>query len=719
MQIEQLIAKMTLAEKIGQMSQFNGMDGEISEEFKEKIRKGLVGSVLNEVNLHKINEIQRIAVEESRLGIPLLIGRDVIHGFKTILPIPLGQAASFNPEIIKEGARMAAIEARSSGINWTFAPMIDITRDPRWGRIAECLGEDPFLTAVLGPAMVSGFQGDLGSKGNIAACAKHFAAYGAAEGGRDYNTVTVPENELRDVYLPPFKACVDNDVATFMSAFNEINGVPATGNEFLTRQILRDEWNYKGFVVSDYESVTQQVVHGHTPNNKAAAAQAVKAGVDMEMVSTSYADHIEELLSEGVITQQQIDDSVRAILNVKFRLGLFSNAQTDPSNFPEWVNDEHRAVAKNAALQSLVLLKNDKNILPLRSGLKDIAVIGPLADAPHDQLGTWVFDGDKKHSVTPLQAIKEQTSGKAVVHFAKGLENSRSKDTSGFSEALEAAKRSDIILLFLGEEAILSGESHCRADINLPGAQELLAAELAATGKPVVTVILAGRPLTIRNIVNTTDAVIYAWHPGTMAGPAISDILFGKEIPSGKLPVTFPTHVGQIPMYYAHKNTGKPATSKSWEKIDDIPADAAQLSIGNTSHYLDEGFEPLFPFGYGLSYTMFDYSNLKLVETRVKMDNPVQISVDVKNSGDYDAVEVAQLYVRDLYADRTRPVRELKGFRRVFIRKGETLNIQFELKSQDLAFHNRQMKKVTEPGQFQVWIGGNSNAELTAFFELE
>ena len=717
--VSNLLSRMTVQEKIGQMSQFNGFGGTIPDDFKDKLRAGLVGSVLNEVNTETLNEMQRIAVEESRLGIPLLIGRDVIHGFKTILPIPLGQAATWNPGLVEKGARMAALEARSQGINWTFAPMIDITRDPRWGRIAECLSEDPYLTSVLGAAMVKGFQGDsLNEKSQLAACAKHFAGYGAAEGGRDYNTASIPENELRDVYLPPFRAALDAGVATMMSAFNEVNGVPATGNEFLTQQILREEWQFQGFVVSDWESVIQQVVHGFTESQKEAAAQAIRAGIDMEMASTSYAQYIQELLDENIIPIDIIDQSVARILRVKMLLGLFDNPYTDSSKFPELVSDDHRQIAKRVATQSLVLLQNINNVLPVSKSSKSIAVIGPLADAPHDQLGTWIFDGDKKHSITPLQSIRKLFENSTKVVFAKGLEISRTKDQSGFGEAIEAAKQAEVVLLFLGEESILSGESHSRADIGLPGAQVELVEAIAKTGKPIVAVILAGRPLTIRDILDKVDALLYAWHPGTMAGPAIADVLFGDVSPSGKLPVTFPTHVGQIPMYYAHKNTGKPPTPESWVKMDDIPVGAFQLSIGNTSHYLDEGYEPLYPFGFGLSYTTFEYKNIQLSAKQVRMGESITLSVEVINTGNFDGDEVVQLYVRDLFADRTRPVRELKGFKRITLKKGQSDTVTFEIETDDLAFHNRQMKLVTEPGEFQVWVGGDSRATLTTNFEI-
>ncbi len=718
--INALLAEMTLAEKIGQMSQFNGFGPKIPDDFKNKLRKGLVGSVLNEVNPETVNEMQRIAVEESRLQIPLIIGRDVIHGFKTILPIPLGQAATWNPDLIEQGARMAATEAASVGINWTFAPMIDITRDPRWGRIAESLGEDPWLNSRLAEAMIHGFQGnDLKQKGTIAACAKHFAGYGAAEGGRDYNTASIPENELRDVYLPPFKAAVDAGVATFMSAFNEVNGVPASGNKFLLDQILRREWGFDGFVVSDWASVEQLAEHGFAEDKKESAELAIRAGVDMEMASTTYADYCAPLVAEGKLSETDLDEAVRRILRIKFQLGLFENPYTNQDDFPEILNENHRALAKKAAVQSVVLLQNNDQRLPLsKANLKNVAVIGPLADAPHEQLGTWIPDGEARHAVTPLTAIRNYLNPQVNVHFAHGLDYSRSKSTTGFGKALEAAQRSDVILLFLGEESILSGEAHCRADISLPGAQEALVSALHETGKPIVAVIMAGRPLTIRPILPQIDALLYAWHPGTMGGPALSDLIFGIENPSGKLPVTFPTTVGQIPIYYAHKNTGKPPTKKSWVKMEDIPVGTTYIADAFTAHYLDEGFEPLFPFGFGLSYTSFKYADIRIPRQEIEPGEIPEITVNVSNTGKYAGEEVVQLYIRDLVGDRTRPVRELKGFKRIALEPGQTRKVHFKLNTDALAFHNRKMQKVTEPGQFRVWIGGDSKAELSASFTI-
>jgi beta-glucosidase len=563
--VNELIAQMTLEEKIGQLVQKNG------DSFSDSlVRSGGLGSVLNLVNVDEINRIQAIAVEESRLGIPILFARDVIHGFKTIMPIPLGQAASWNPQLIRKGAEIASIEARSSGIRWTFAPMIDVTRDPRWGRIAESFGEDPYLTSVLAKASVEGYQGDnLAHKNALVACAKHLAAYGAAEAGRDYHTVTLPENELRDVYLPPFKAAVDAQAGTFMNAFNEINGIPATGHELLLRQILRGEWSYDGMVVSDWSSVQQMVVHGYATDEKDAALKAIHAGVDMEMASTCYENYLIELVEEGLVSETLIDEAVANILRLKYRMGLFDNPYTNPSDYPELVNDTHRMVSKESAKESLVLLKNNSELLPLTTDIKSVAIIGPLADQPHDQMGTWVFDGDKSYSITPLQSLKSFLGNKRV-NYAPGMEISRTMHKKGFDAAIKAARQSEVVLLFIGEESILSGESHCRADISLPGIQSELIQAIAATGKPIVGIVLAGRPLTFEKEAEFLDAIIYAWHPGTMAGPAIQDILFGFDAPSGKLPVTFPRTVGQIPLYYAQKNSGKPASDETWERMYDI-----------------------------------------------------------------------------------------------------------------------------------------------------
>lgn len=715
-----LLERMTVAEKIGQMSQADAADNTKADTLRDSVRAGRIGAVLNEVDLEAVNELQRIAVRESRLGIPLLTGRDVIHGFRTVLPIPLGQAASWNPELVRQGARLAALEAASVGINWTFAPMIDISRDPRWGRIAESLGEDVYLTRVLGAAMVRGFQAEnLADPGAIAACAKHFAGYGASECGRDYNTTNIPENELRNVHLPPFKAVVDAGVATIMTSFSDLNGVPTSGNRFLMTQLLRDEWQYNGFVVSDWGSIEQLTVHGFTASATEAAYEAVTAGVNMEMATSVYAGHLADLLEQGRVSMQQLDAMAGDILKCKFRLGLFENPYTDSSAYPASANSENLATAKTLARQSIVLLKNRDKALPLRKdALRSLAVIGPMADAPYEQLGTWVFDGDPEISQTPLSAIREFVAHDVDIRYVRAMETSRSRTSTAFAEAKAAADASDAVIVFLGEESILSGEAHSRANIDLPGNQAELVHALHETGKPLIAVILAGRPLTLTNVVDELDAVLYAWHPGTMGGPAIADILFGVEAPSGKLPVTFPSVVGQIPIYYAHKNTGKPPTPESVVHIDDIEVNARQASFGMTSFHLDAGFRPLYPFGYGLSYTTFSYSNIEVSHPLIEPDESVTVQAVVRNDGDVEADEVVQLYVRDRVGNVTRPVRELKGFQRLRLKAGESKTVSFVLSPGDLAFYGRDMRLMTEPGEFHVWIGGSSDADLRTEFSI-
>ena len=715
-----LMARMTTEEKIGQMSQFFGHDEQISPHLADSIRQGRVGSVLNEVRLNTVNELQRLAVEESRLGIPLLIGRDVIHGFNTIFPIPLGQAASWCPETVKQCAHISALEAASSGVNWTFAPMIDISRDPRWGRIAESLGEDPYLCSVLGVAMVEGFQGDdLHKNGSIAACAKHFAGYGAAESGRDYSTTNIPENELRNVYLPPFKAAADAGVATFMSGFNDLNGVPASGNKWLMTDLLREEWHYSGFVVSDWESIVQLTTHGFSKDNKDAAFEAANAGIDMEMVSTTYLEHLPDLLAEGRVDIQHVNQAVQKILQLKWELGLFDCPYTDANLLPKPLNSQHLQIAKDAAIKSCVLLKNDNNILPLSAELlHSVAIIGPLADDPYEQLGTWIFDGDSQHSQTCLTAIQQVLSGKASINHVKAMATSRSHDQTDFKQAVEAATTADVALLILGEESILSGEAHCRAEINLPGCQEQLIDAIAQTGTPIVLIIMAGRPLTIEAVVPKVDAVLFAWHPGTMGGPAIADLVFGKTSPSGKLPVTFPRKVGQVPIYYAQKHSGKPATEAAFVHMDDIPVHSPQTSLGMAATHLDTHFSPLFPFGFGLSYTRFSYQNLALNKNTLSTGETLEVRVLLSNTGDSDGTEIVQLYIRDLVGSVTRPVKELKDFKRVNLAAGKSEWVTFELGTDKLAFYDRNMQLKTEAGQFHLWLGGCSQTGLQDGFEI-
>ena len=717
--IARLVSQMTLEEKIGQMSQVHAGDG-LHVKLGDDLRAGRIGSVINVTDVDIVNALQRIAVEESRLGIPLLVGRDVIHGFRHIMPIPLGQAATWNPEIARDGARLAAIEASATGINWTFAPMIDIARDPRWGRIAESLGEDPVLASRMGAAMVQGFQGsDLREPGSIAACGKHFAGYGASEAGRDYSTTNVPENEMRNVYLRPFRAAVDAGVATLMASFSDIDGVPATANRHLMRDILRGEWDFDGFVVSDWDSVRQLSVHGLTGNDRDSAYEAAAAGVDMEMAGNAYISHLEALVSRDRIDEKLIDSAVSNILRVKFRLGLFERPYVDPESLPDLGEQEKRALLRKAALQSVVMLANRNRVLPLHADqLDSVAVIGPLADDPYEQLGTWIFDGDDALTETPLRAIRQLVGADTEVRFLKAMETSRDRSNREFDAAVKLAKQSDVVVLFLGEESILSGEAHSRADIGLPGAQVELVRRVREAGKPVVAVIMAGRPLTLADIVDEVDAILFAWHPGTMGGPAIADLLFGIESPSGKLPATFPRMVGQVPIHYNHKNTGKPPGPDSVVLIDDIPVRAPQTSLGNTAFHLDAGYEPLFPFGFGLSYAEFSYSNLRLHAPEFAVGESLSVAVDVSNLGDIPADEVVQLYVRDLVGNVTRPVRELKDFRRVRIEPKQTVTVEFTLHSDDLAFFGRDNTLITEPGEFRLWVGGSSRADLGATFHL-
>lgn len=712
-QIENLLSQMTLQEKIGQMNQLTGMG--LSDDMKAQIREGKIGSILNELDVKTVNELQRIAVEESRLHIPIIFSRDVVHGFKTIFPIPLGQAASWNPQVAEDGARVAAFESSSVGIRWTFAPMIDVSRDPRWGRIAESCGEDPYLTSVIGAAMIKGFQGDsLSDPTSIAACAKHFAAYGASESGKDYNTTWIPEIQLREIYFPPFEEAVKANAATFMCSFNDINGVPSSGNAFLNKDVLRDEWKYDGVLVSDWGSIEQMIPHGFCKDLKEAGLKAANAGVDMDMMGFAYINHLEELVKSGEVKESVLDDAVRNILRLKFRLGLFDKPYVEEQVALPFYAEASLEKAKNAAIEGAVLLKND-GILPL-DGVKSVAVVGPLADAPADQVGTWCFDAEPEHCITPLAAIQKDYGTAIKVITEPGLTYSRDKSKEGIDKAVAASRNADVILFFAGEEAVLSGEARCRADISLPGAQTEMLKALKATGKPVVMIVMAGRPLTIPEETELADAVLFTFHSGTMAGPALADLLFGKAIPSGKLPVTLPRMVGQVPVYYAHKNTGRPASNITL--MDDIEIGAKQTSLGFTSYHLDAGDAPLFPFGYGLSYTTFNYGDAKLSAPVMNRGDVLTVTCDVTNSGKYDAAEVVQLYVRDRVGSLVRPVKELKNFKKMMIKAGQTETVSFELTEDDLAFWNADMVKRAEAGEFDVWVAPNSAAGTPVSFVL-
>ncbi len=714
MRIDSLLNKMTLTEKIGQMTLCQSPESQNADAIESAIRLGEAGALLNETNPDRIRHYQQIAVNESRLGIPLLFGRDIIHGFKTIFPINIGLTASFNPELAEETARIAALEATSVGVNWNFAPMVDISRDPRWGRMAEGFGEDTYLTTSLALAMLKGFQGeDLSSPSSLAACAKHFAAYGAAEGGRDYNTTDISNVELWNTYFPPFKALADAGVASFMTGFNDLNGVPASGNSFLFKEVLKDKWNFNGFVVSDWASITEMITHGFAVDDKDAAHKAVLAGVDMEMATKAYTHHLEELLNQGKLNISLLDDAVKRILRIKFKLGLFERPFVDSSQIIQTPPLEHLLLAQKAAEQSMVLLKNEGQLLPLdNTANKQIALIGPMADDRYEQLGTWIFDGDTNLSITPLTAFREKF-GNANIHYTKGLSNTRSNDTSAFSQALNQANKADIIFFIAGEESILTGEAHSRAFLDLPGAQSQLFQQLKKMGKPIVLVVMTSRPLTIGKELDQADAAIYAWHPGSMGGPALANIVSGAIVPSGKLPVTFPKAAGQIPVYYNHKMTGRPSSAENFVPMEDIPVRSFQTSLGNTSHYMDIGFDPLFPFGYGLSYSSFEYKNVELSISELTQNDSIEISFTLHNTGDYKATEIAQLYVRDLVASITRPVKELKGFQRITLNPGESRIVIFVIKADDLGFYDKDGKYHIEAGAFRLGVGGSSAITLS------
>ncbi|MDR2824181.1 MAG: glycoside hydrolase family 3 C-terminal domain-containing protein, partial [Prevotellaceae bacterium] len=687
--INDLISRMTLEEKIGQMNQLSFGGGDVEKNFLQPLREGKIGSLLNVENAEMLNKLQKVALEESRLGIPLIIGRDVIHGYKTILPIPLGQAATFDTEIVAAGASVAAHESRSVGITWTFAPMLDISRDPRWGRIAESLGEDPYLDGTLGAAMVRGFQT------SIAACIKHFVGYGAAEGGRDYNSTNIPPALMRNVYLPPFEMAAKAGALTVMTSFNDNDGMPSSANSWLLKDVLRGDWKFDGFVVSDWGSMDEMLAHGNAKDDKHVAELSANAGLDMEMVSRTYIRYLSELVNEGKVSMETIDNAVRNILRVKFRLGLFENPYAPAKS--DFYSDESLKIARRAAVESAILLKNDNNVLPLKENVK-IALIGPMADAPHDQLGTWSFDGEKSRTVTPLKALQTEYTNVEYVYEA-GLAYSRDLDTKDFEKAKEVAAGADVAIVVVGEEAILSGEAHSLSNINLIGKQSELLAAVKSAGKPVIMVVMAGRPLTIERDLPNADAVLYCFHPGTMGGAALFDLVFGKENPSGKLPVTMLREVGQVPLYYNHNNTGRPAPANP-TTLEHIPLQAGQTSLGNTSYYLDSGRDPLFPFGYGLSYSMFEYSDLVLSANQMPKTGALKVSFTLKNTGKYKGTEVAQLYIRDLVGSIARPVKELKGYQRVTLDAGASKTVEFTLNADDLAFYGSDLQRKVEAGDF-------------------
>ncbi|MDX6694473.1 MAG: beta-glucosidase [Blastocatellia bacterium] len=703
--INALIARMTLEEKLGQLQQLDGeANGNFRPEHLELARRGLLGSTLNVRGVERTNQLQRAAVEESRLKIPLIFGFDVIHGYRTIFPIPLGEASSWDTVAVERAASVAAREARAAGVHWTFAPMVDIARDARWGRIAEGSGEDPFLGAAMARARVRGFQGaDYSAPDRVVACAKHWVAYGAAEAGRDYNTTDISETTLREIYLPPFKAALDAGVGTFMSAFNDFNGVPASANPFTLTRILRDEWKFDGFVVSDYESVKELLNHAVAGDEADAVRQALSAGVEMEMVSRLYGQHVAQLIKQGKLSMLQLDEAVRRILRIKFRLGLFEHPYADAARERvALVNPVHAAAARSIAARSMVLLKNERGTLPLSKSVKSIAVIGPLADSQKDIIGSWSGDGNAADAVTLLAGIKAQVGPGVKVTYAKGCEI-QTDSTDGFAEALAAARGADAIVVAVGESAEMSGEAASRASLDLPGRQLELVQAIHALGKPYAVVLMNGRPLSINWLAENAPAILETWFAGTEGGNAIADVLFGAVNPGGKLPLTFPRNVGQCPIYYNHKRTGRPPDEKN----------------KYTSKYLDVSWTPLFPFGYGLSYTTFRLTNLQLSAPSVPLNNArLTVSVEVENTGARAGDEVVQLYVRDVASSVTRPVKELKGFERVTLRPGEKRRVTFKLGPEQLGFYNREMRYTVEPGEFRIFTGTNSQEGLEASFNV-
>jgi len=702
--VNALLARMTLAEKLGQLQQLDGEgNGNFRPEHLELIRKGMLGSTLNVRGAANTNQMQRVAMNESRLKIPVLFGFDVIHGYRTIFPIPLAEAGSFDPALAERSAAVAAQEANNVGLRWTFAPMVDIARDPRWGRITEGAGEDPFLGAAFASARVRGFQGsDYGAPDKVLACAKHWVAYGAAEGGRDYNTTDLSENTLREIYFPPFKAAVDAGVGTFMSSFNAINGVPASANTFTLTKVLRDEWKFDGFVVSDYTSVKELINHGVAGDEQEAAAAALNAGVDMEMVSRSYNTYGAQLLNQKKLSPATIDEAVRRILRIKFRLGLFDRPYTDEAaETNALLKPDSIRLAREIAGRSMVLLKNDRDILPLNKNAGSIAVIGPLADDRRAPLGWWAGDGKEENTVTPLAGIKAMVSPQTRVTYAKGCEV-KDDSTAGFQEAVNLAEQSEVAIVFVGETHDIVGEAASRSSLDLPGKQLALVQAIHATGKPTIVVLINGRPLSIGWIVNNVPAILESWMGGSQSGNAIADILFGDVNPSAKLPVTFPRAVGQVPVYYNYMHTGRPPEAEN----------------RYTSKYLDLPWTPLFPFGYGLSYTKFKISNLQLSAPRIPANGKLTVSTEVENTGQRAGDEVVQLYIRDTVASMTRPVKELKGFQRVTLKPGEKRRVEFTLTSQHLGFWNRRMRYVVEPGEFKVMVGSSSADVIEAKFEV-
>ncbi|WP_026755317.1 glycoside hydrolase family 3 N-terminal domain-containing protein [Sediminibacter sp. Hel_I_10] len=713
-QVDALMQRMTLEERIGQTVMYGGgwdkTGPTINTEFEKHIADGNTGAMLNVYTAKGTRALQKIAVEQTRLGIPLLFGYDVIHGHRTIFPINLALSCSWDLGMVEQSSRIAAEEASAEGLHWTFAPMVDVARDPRWGRISEGAGEDVFLGSAIAKAYVKGFQGnDLSANNTILACAKHYVAYGAAQAGRDYHTVNMSENELRNVYLPPFKATIDANVQTFMSAFNELNGVPTSGNKFTLRDILKDEWKFKGFVVSDYTSINEMIMHGFAKDSLESAKIGMNAGVDMDMMGEVYRKYLKQLITEGKVDEAAVNDACRRILLTKFKLGLFDDPYrySDETRQKETIyKPEFLETARHIAAASSVLLKNDNEALPLSKD-QTFALIGPLAKDEYHINGNWGGAGDRDgKSVSIYEGLLEYVSDKAIF-YSKGCDI-ESEDQSGFKAAIETAKKADVVLLVMGESYHMSGEAASRTNLKIPGVQpELIQAiREAIPNKKIILVLMNGRPLNISEEKEEVNAILEAWYPGTMGGLAVADLLFGKENPSAKLTATFPRNVGQVPIYYNMKNTGRP-----------IPKNNPKEDY--KSNYIDSPNTPLYPFGFGLSYTTFTYSDFKISAKTIGFNETLKVSATISNTGNYDGQEIVQLYLHDKVGSVTRPVKELKGFEKIFLKKGERKVVTFEISTEDLKFYNAEMLYGVEPGEFEIAIAPSSDFEFEHMFELK
>ncbi|MDG5491329.1 glycoside hydrolase family 3 N-terminal domain-containing protein [Psychroserpens sp. SPM9] len=712
--VDSIMSLMTLQEKIGQTVMYGGSWDQtgpiVGVDNGKYIIEGNMGAMLNAMSVKGTRDLQKLAVEESRLGIPLLFGYDVIHGHRTIFPINLGLSASWDLKMIEESSRIAAEEASAEGLHWTFAPMVDVSREPRWGRISEGAGEDVYLSSEIAKAYVRGFQGDdLSLPNTILACAKHYVAYGAAQAGRDYHTVNMGEGELRNVYLPPFKATVDAGVETFMSAFNELNGVPTSGNKFTLRDILRDEWNFKGFVVSDYTSINEMIPHGFAKDSTDAARIGMNSGVDMDMMGHVYRKHLKTLVEEGKVSEDYINDACRRILLAKFKLGLFDNPyryiDEERENTTKY-KPEFLAKAREIAAASSVLLQNNNNALPIDKNIKSIAFIGPLVKDEYDILGNWAAKGDRNgKAVSVFEGASEYLKPNQIL-YAKGCDILK-EDESGFNEAISISKQADEIVLVMGEGHHMSGEAASRTNLKIPGIQPRLIQKIreANPNKKITLVLMNGRPLNLSEEIKTVDAILEVWFPGTMGGAATADLLFGTVNPSGKLTVTFPRNVGQVPIYYNMKNTGRP-----------IPENNPNEDY--KSNYIDVPNTPLFVFGHGLSYTKFAYADLKLSTHQMTFSNTITASVEITNTGNYDGYEIVQLYIRDKVGSVTRPVKELKGFEKIFLKKGESKVVTFTISVDTLKFYNSEMKYTVEPGEFEIAIAPSSDFKFKHIFTL-